>query len=101
MFGTPWPGEAGVAVNESAPLSGIFFLKHGTENRITRLSAQAAFERLMPVTSVPWFHEEMMYGVLTTCEQITVAVPTFELCFNPKTQLSDYLYDFVSSEKYI
>jgi len=32
VFGTPWPGEADIAVNNSACLEGIFFIRHGSEN---------------------------------------------------------------------
>src|SRR4030042_3082840 len=32
IFGTPWPGDAGIALNKSVNLSGIFFIRHGTEN---------------------------------------------------------------------
>ena len=28
MYGTPWSGEAGIAVNDSAKLHGMFFLRH-------------------------------------------------------------------------
>ena len=44
-FGTPWPGDAGIARNESVPLSGILFLCHGTSNRIEPLTLREAVEK--------------------------------------------------------
>jgi len=45
MYGTPWHGDAGIASPDSAPLSGIYLLEHGTSNERTLLApGQAAAE---------------------------------------------------------
>jgi hypothetical protein len=59
-YGTPWPGEAGIALNKSEPLSSIFFINHGSANRIKEITTQEALERLLPVTSIPWYDREVM-----------------------------------------
>ena len=48
VFGTPWPGEAGISVNRSAALEGILFLAHGSENRINALNPKESLKRLLP-----------------------------------------------------
>jgi hypothetical protein len=96
-YGTPWPGEAGIAENRSAPLSGIFFIKHGSSNRIKKLTPKEALKRLLPVTSIPWYDREVMPKVLTICEDLILNVPTYELSFKPTVEVVDVFKKFVSS----
>lgn len=93
-FGTPWPGEASVAVNESVSLSGIFFISHGSENRIRELSRRDAFEGLLPVTSIPWYDREITEKLLSFCEDIVSHVPAYELCFKPGDEVVGVLEKF-------
>lgn len=88
-YGTPWPGDARVAVNGSAPLGALLFLRHGPENRVTPLSASGALHRLLPVASVPWFDAEVLSSALGVCEDVVGAVPAFELEFRPEPAAAD------------
>ena len=83
MFGTPWPGDAGIAVNRSAPLGAILFLRHAPRNTVRRLSPSEALERLLPVTSVPWYDAPVLEKVLGTCEALISGVPAYDFCFAP------------------
>jgi len=96
MFGTPWPGEAGAALNKAAPLSGIFFISQGTENRIRDLNRQEALERLLPVTSIPWYDREVMIEILDLCDDLSSYVPAYELCFRPDGEVVHVLEEFAS-----
>jgi hypothetical protein len=93
-FGTPWPGEVTVAENESVSLSGIFFISHGSENRIRELSRRDAFEGLLPVTSIPWYDREITEKLLSFCEDIVSHVPAYELCFKPGDEVVGVLEKF-------
>jgi hypothetical protein len=93
-FGTPWPGEACVAVNKSAPLSGIFFISHGSRNKIQDLGRREAFERLLPVTSIPWYDREITEKLLSFCEDLVSHVPAYELHFKPDTEVVGVLEKF-------
>ena len=93
-FGTPWPGEADIANNKSAPLSGIFFLAHGAKNVISKIDKREALERLLPVTSVPWYDRDVVPGLLTFLEGLVSAVPSFELQFRPGPDAADALLQF-------
>jgi hypothetical protein len=94
-FGTPWPGDAGVAVNASAPLAAILFPARGDKTSITALSPQAALERLLPATSILWFEPELLASQLETCERLLRAVPAFELAWSPALGVVDDLLEFV------
>ena len=93
--GTPWPGEAGIATNSTHELDGIFFLNKATENRIEEVSPQAAFEKLMPVTSIPWHHKEMVDQLFTYCENIVREIPVYNLFFTPSESLGDLICETV------
>lgn len=79
--GTPWAGDAGVALNRAAPLAGIFFLRKGERNEIRELSAREAFEALLPVATIPWYDREVLTDVLDSCERLLAAAPARELWF--------------------
>lgn len=95
-FGTPWPGEAGIAVNKSTPLSGIFFISQASYNRLEEIKPQKALERLLPVVSIPWYDKEVMIQILDFCEDLVSNVPVYELYFKPDIEVADVFEDFVS-----
>ncbi len=95
---TPWPGEAGIAVNNSMPLSGIFFINHGFQNRIKDIKPKQAIARLLPVTSIPWYDRDIMPKILDFCEDLVLNVPAYELDFKPNVEVVDVLEKFISSE---
>jgi len=94
-FGTQWPGDEGIAVNNSSRLSGIFFIYHGNENRIEEISSQKAFEKILPVTSIPWYEKDSMSKLLHFCEELTSITPAYNLYFKADKNISDFLYDFI------
>ena len=71
-YGTPWAGEAGIAVNKNVPLSGMFFINHASDNRIKEITPGQAVKRLLPVTSISWYDREIMFEILTFCEECSV-----------------------------
>lgn len=83
MYGTPWPGDARVAISDGAPLRALCFLRHSEEDRLIPLDPSQALHRLLEVVSVPWFDQEAFPSVLDTCETLVRGVPAFELCFRP------------------
>jgi hypothetical protein len=91
LFGTPWPGEAGLAVNASHPLGGLCFLRQGREHRLEPLTPREAMERLLPVSSVPWFDRDALGPVLALLGSVAAAVPAWELVFANDPTLPAYL----------
>lgn len=83
IHGSPWPSSGGFACNESAPLSRIYFLEHGADNQITRLSAKEAFTRLIHVAIIPWQDAGLFDPCLATVDALLASVPTAVLSFRP------------------
>ncbi len=88
-FGTPWAGTAGIACNASAPLAGIFFLKHGKSNRIEKLDAGAAADRLLPMASIPWYDPDTMAPIVAFAKRLAARVPAYEMSFTPDRSAID------------
>jgi hypothetical protein len=95
-YGTPWAGDAGIAENRKAPLAGMFFIAHANLNRIEEMKPERAMERLMPVTSIPWYDEGMVTKSLSFCESLVSKVPAYTLFFKPDTEVVDFLERFVA-----
>jgi hypothetical protein len=96
VFGTPWAGDAEIAENRSLPLKGIFFIHQSDELAIKELTPAEAAERLMPVTSIPWYDEEVMSNILSFCEDLVLHIPAYDLYFTPGIEVVDLLEKFVS-----
>ncbi|UCH92626.1 MAG: hypothetical protein JSV88_20340, partial [Candidatus Aminicenantes bacterium] len=96
-FGTPWSGQAGIALNKSTPLCGIYFLHHGTDNRVKELKPREALEKLLKVTSIPWYDREVMPQILRFCEELISSVPFFELHFTPDHRAVKFLEKICAS----
>lgn len=95
MYGTPWPGDAGIARNESAPLKAICFLRQADGTRLRRLNPDEILERLLPVTSIPWYESRLTEEALSLCEFLIERYPAYELAYRPRANdLSSVLDDF-------
>jgi hypothetical protein len=97
-YGTPWPGDAGAAVNDCESLKGVFFLTKANRPEIVPLSPAHAAKRLFPVISCPWYDRERFPHVLETCEDLIAEVPCFELRFCPEESAVRLLRSFVRNE---
>jgi len=90
-YGTPWAGDQGAALNSKVSPSGIYFLCHADTNAIVQLRAGQALERLLPVTSIPWYDHETMSRILLFCGDLLAHVPAFELHFKPGARVARLL----------
>lgn len=81
--GTPWHGTAEIHRNAGAKLAAIFFITHGSRNRVEPLPMKEAVNRLL-VRSFPtfWLQEGMAFAV-DFCLRVVRAVPCYELEFLP------------------
>jgi hypothetical protein len=96
-WGTPWPGEAGVARNVNVPLRALLFLVHDEEPSVVPLTPAAAAQRLFPVISCPWWDEAAVSATLGTIDALVASVPSFEFRFAPDQASVDLLTDRASS----
>ena len=90
-FGTPWPGELRITRNQDMPLHAIFFLRHGSGNKIKQLEPQQALDNLLKVISIPWYDRDVMPEILRFCEDLLTHVPLFELHFTPGLEVVNFL----------
>jgi hypothetical protein len=82
-WGTPWHGDGGYASPASAPLGGLFFLRHARTTRLLPLSRSEAAARLVARSFPPPWDVEGVEGVLDACSDAAAAGPAFELAFRP------------------
>lgn len=95
MYGTPWPGNAGIALNESAPLKAICFLRQAESTALRRLNPEEILERVLQVASIPWYESALTDKALKLCEFLIERYPAYELALSPGTNdLTSVLDDF-------
>ena len=95
-YGTPWPGEGDIALNRRAPLSGIFFISHGSDNTIEEIGVQESLERILPLVSIPWYDPSAMADSLSFCEDLISHTPAYRLSFRPDSGVVDAFERFIS-----
>ena len=94
-FGTPFAGElARSGENCSAPVSALFFLEQGPENRIDELSSGEAVRRLM--RNILFFAEDqgLVEKLLATACEFVARVPIRRLTFYPDARVWDEIRNF-------
>lgn len=93
-FGTPWPGDAGIAENRGMPLDGLFFIHHAAQNQILPLSAEQALRELLPVCSIHWYEPELLPAELAFAGRLLAGVPCFRLDSRPGPEVVRLLEEF-------
>jgi hypothetical protein len=94
-FGTPFAGElARAGENCTAPVSALFFLEKGQENRVQELSSAEAVRRLM--RNILFFAEDrgLVEKLLATACEFVARVPIRRLTFYPDARVWDDVRNF-------
>lgn len=97
LYGTPWPGEAGVAQNRQGIASALLFLEKGSHNATRPISRRETLARLLPTVSLPWYDPPVLSTALQACDAILRQVPAFVFTFRPEAEAIDVLDTFVQS----
>jgi len=84
MYGTPWHGEARLALPARTPLRQIFFLRHGTDNEIVPLRCGEALARLLACSFVPFYSRSGLAFTLAFFHQLIDSLPCAQLRFVPE-----------------
>lgn len=82
-WGTPWPGELGIAEDRHAPLGGLLFLRQAERTVLEPLSAGDALDHLLPLVSVPWYDAERVPRALDLCRRLVEEAPVHLLQNRP------------------
>ena len=94
-FGTPFAGElARAGENCTAPVSALFFLEKGPENRVDELSSAEAVRRLM--RNILFFAEDrgLVEKLLATACEFVARVPIRRLMFYPDARVWNEVRNF-------
>jgi hypothetical protein len=94
-FGTPFAGElARAGENCTAPVSALFFLEKGPQNRVDELSSAEAVRRLM--RNILFFAEDrgLVEKLLATACEFVARVPIRRLTFYPDARVWDEVRNF-------
>jgi hypothetical protein len=91
VHGTPWHGEDEFAAPASAPLSRIFFLDHGPENRVRPMRGVAALAQLLACSFPPFYDEAGMTFTLELLASIIDRVPCVGLSFVPDARIVSFV----------
>jgi hypothetical protein len=94
-YGTPFSGElAKAGENTMAPVSALFFLEKGPENRVEELAPAEAVRRLM--RNILFFAEdpELVEKLLATACDFVQTVPVRRLTFYPDSRVWDEIRNF-------
>jgi hypothetical protein len=94
-FGTPFAGElARSGENCTAPVSALFFLEQGPENRVDELPSAEAVRRLM--RNILFFAEDhvLVEKLLATACDFVSRVPIRRLTFYPDTRVWEQVRNF-------
>ncbi|MGA2235790.1 MAG: hypothetical protein ABSG23_09980 [Terriglobales bacterium] len=94
-FGTPFAGElAKAGENCTAPVSALFFLEKGAENRVDELSSAEAVRRLM--RNILFFAEDrgLVEKLFATACDFVARVPICRLTFYPDARVWDQVRNF-------
>jgi hypothetical protein len=98
-FGTPFAGElARAGENCAAPVSALFFLEQGPENRVDELSPAEAVRRLM--RNILFFAEDpsLVKQLLDTACDFVARVPIRRLTFYPDSRVWEVVRGLVRSD---
>ena len=94
-FGTPFAGElARAGENSTAPVSALFFLEQGPENRVDELTSAEALRRLM--RNILFFAEDhrLVEKLLATACDFVARVPIRRLTFYPDARVWELVRNF-------
>lgn len=83
LHGTPWHGEGGMALPDSAPVAAVFVLRQAPANTLTQLAPVQAASNLLARSFIPLWDQEKMGAVLSFLESLTQTIPCYELGFLP------------------
>ena len=81
LHGSPWPGDTMIVSQESAPLKELFFIRHASQNGLSRLSPKDFPEVLFPQLFLPHWDEKRIRKTLAFCEELFSRIPCYRFGF--------------------
>jgi hypothetical protein len=91
MQGSPWHSRIPVVSSRPAPLEGIYFLKHGQENRIQPVTPTDAISQLMVCCFTTYWDPDGMKSTLDILDDLVKSIPCFNLSINPGDSVVNFI----------
>ncbi|MDT8382074.1 MAG: hypothetical protein RQ728_07445 [Brevefilum sp.] len=91
IYGTPWHGEGGLALPQSAPLKQIFLIEKSEHNYISALSQTQSIIRIMNGAFLPLWDQQKMDFTLGFLSDLTKDISVQELGFVPDKSIIDFI----------
>lgn len=91
IYGTPWHGEGRLASPARAPLTRIYFLRHGMSNLLVPLKNAEAVGRLFSYSFPAFYSPTALDFALSFLETVVQVVPCYELRFLPDPTAVEFL----------
>ncbi len=87
LHSTPWHGTYRQVTAQSVPLSKLFLIRHGSQNRVTRISPGPVAAGILPRCFLPIWDKAAMDNTLAFCSKLAQNIPCYDLEFVPNTSV--------------
>ena len=91
VWGSPWPGAAGIATPGGAPLDVIMFIRHGRDPSIRRVRPRDAFRRVINTLSMPLWEPARCGRALEIVDAIVTRPVVVEVTYPPTAGAARWL----------
>jgi hypothetical protein len=91
MYGTPWHGEKRYSLNERAPLTQIYFLRHGPAHQLVELPPAQRVAMMVARSFLPLHSTAGVQFSLDLCQELVRSIPCQELYFRPEASVISFL----------
>jgi hypothetical protein len=91
LWGSPWPGAAGIADGGSAPLSAVMFIRHGRVSSLRRIAPPDAFRRIVNTLSIPLWEPSRCGRALEIIDAMVSSAALVEATYPPTADAACWL----------
>jgi hypothetical protein len=91
LYSTPWNSPEFAITRLSAPLAGIFFLRHGAQNQARPMEINQAVTNLLQRAYLPAWDRQALENSLGVLEELAGAAPCYDFAFTPDTRAVEYV----------
>ena len=93
VWGSPWPGAAGIAGPGVASLDAVVFIRHGTTMTMRRVAPSDAFRRILNTLSMPLWEPARCGRALEIVDAIVSRATLVEASYPPTGRAARWLVD--------
>jgi hypothetical protein len=91
LYGTPWPGEGGMASSRKAPLDKIYFLFKDKENTLTSLDRKKGLHQIVTQCFPALWDRESLDFAMGFCGELLRDIPSFRFGFVPDESAVEFI----------